>query len=113
MSSTRSAVHGHTKVTTRFPTDPKTKRPAGTNRRLAEPQPTNRTDTMSIHTVPVNDNAVSLTAARHYVATGLSVIPVRLDGSKTPAFAGWREYADRQPTDSELRRWFSGPTRHG
>ena len=31
--------------------------------------------------------------ARRYAAVGLSVIPVKCDGTKSPAFAGWREYA--------------------
>lgn len=47
-----------------------------------------------------------LTVARLYVAAGLSVIPVRADGSKAPKLAGWREYSDRAPTDAELCEWF-------
>ena len=49
-----------------------------------------------------------LAAARAYVAAGVSVIPIRADGSKAPKLAGWREYADRPPTDAELSEWF-GP----
>ena len=47
-----------------------------------------------------------LAAARCYVAAGLSVIPVRADGSKAPAMAGWRVYTDRRPEEDELVRWF-------
>lgn len=49
-----------------------------------------------------------LEAARRYVAAGLSVIPVRPDGSKAPAHPGWRAFARRRPLDLELRRWFAG-----
>jgi putative DNA primase/helicase len=51
----------------------------------------------------------TLEAAQAYVANGLSVIPVRPDGSKAPAFPGWRAFAYRQPYDLELRRWFAVP----
>src|SRR5687768_8266294 len=49
-----------------------------------------------------------LEAARRYVAAGLSVIPVKADGSKAPKHTGWRQYATRQPTDAELVAWFGG-----
>ena len=52
-------------------------------------------------------------AARGYVAAGLSVIPVRTDGSKAPACEGWREFSDRPPTAAELARWFDRPQPHG
>lgn len=53
----------------------------------------------------------TLSAARWYVRNGLSVIPVRADGSKQPEFVGWRQYSDRMPTDDELANWFgSGKT---
>lgn len=51
--------------------------------------------------------------ARRYVAAGLSVIPVRADGSKAPAFADWRQYTDRLPTEDELAGWFGGKTEYG
>ena len=63
-----------------------------------------------------------LEAARAYVAGGLSVIPVGLDGLKQPAFdllprvpdpkkpdrfvPTWKPYQDRPPTDEELVRWY-------
>lgn len=47
-----------------------------------------------------------LGVARHYVSAGLSVIPVRADGSKAPKFSGWRDFTTRQPTDAELVSWF-------
>src|SRR5262249_42922892 len=48
-----------------------------------------------------------LATARSYVAAGLSVIPVRTDGSKAPAITGWRAYSERRPTEGELRSWFA------
>ena len=48
-----------------------------------------------------------LDVARRYLAAGLSVIPVRPDGSKAPAFPGWREFARRPPTDIEVRKWYT------
>lgn len=44
--------------------------------------------------------------ARRYVEAGLSVIPVRSDGSKAPVFPDWRQYTDRLPTGEELAAWF-------
>lgn len=49
----------------------------------------------------------TLSAARCYLACGLSVIPVKADGSKSPAFAGWRKYAAAAPSDDEVTAWFS------
>lgn len=48
-----------------------------------------------------------LGVAKCYVALGLSVIPVRADGSKAPKLTGWREFSDRRATDAELREWFT------
>src|SRR5262249_37137442 len=47
-----------------------------------------------------------LAIARYYVRTcGLSVIPVRTDGSKEPA-VGWKMFQTAQPVDSTLVEWF-------
>jgi hypothetical protein len=48
----------------------------------------------------------TLEIARAYTAQGLSVIPVKADGSKAPKLSGWREYAVRLATDAELTTWF-------
>jgi len=45
--------------------------------------------------------------ALSYLAAGLSVIPVRTDGSKAPRIPDWRVFSDRRPTASELREWFA------
>lgn len=47
-----------------------------------------------------------LAVARHYVAVGLSVIPVKADGSKGAAVK-WGEFMERMPTDAELAAWFA------
>lgn len=49
----------------------------------------------------------TLAAALAYVAAGLSVIPIRPDGSKAPRFKDWREFSDRRPTTAELYRRFT------
>lgn len=50
-----------------------------------------------------------LDVAGGYVAAGLSVIPVRPDGTKSPAVAAWKQYMRRTPTEEELREWFAEP----
>ncbi|MFM8271982.1 MAG: bifunctional DNA primase/polymerase [Gemmata sp.] len=47
-----------------------------------------------------------LAVARHYVAAGLSVIPVRADGSKAAAVK-WADLMERAPTADELTAWFA------
>lgn len=48
--------------------------------------------------------------ATEYVQAGLSVIPIKLDGSKSPAIDSWTEYQTRQPTPDELTRMFRRTT---
>ncbi len=47
--------------------------------------------------------------ARAYIAAGLSVIPVRADGSKAPALGKGEveQYRERFATDEELQAWFA------
>lgn len=47
-----------------------------------------------------------LAVARCYVGAGLSVIPVKADGSKAAAVK-WGDYMERKPTDAELSAWFA------
>jgi len=47
---------------------------------------------------------------RGYVQSGISVIPLRIDGSKAPATRSWNEYRRRFASDNELRPWFAQPT---
>jgi hypothetical protein len=46
-------------------------------------------------------------AAVSYVESGLSVIPIRPDGSKAASVI-WSPYQERLPTPQELKRWFKG-----
>lgn len=52
----------------------------------------------------------TLSIARRYIAGGLSVLPLRLDGSKSPAIASWKPYQERLATDDELQSWFTRPS---
>jgi len=47
--------------------------------------------------------------AHQYVAAGVSVIPLRVDGSKAPAVRSWNEYRNRFASAVELRQWFASP----
>lgn len=60
-----------------------------------------------------NDNALTLGTARCYLAAGLSVFPVKVNGTKEPAFGGWRAYGERKPADWELRTWFQHQGKFG
>lgn len=43
-----------------------------------------------------------------YVDAGISVVPLRLDGSKAP-FCSWKPFQSRKATQRELNLWFEGP----
>ena len=47
-----------------------------------------------------------LEAAQRYTRLGLSVIPIRPDGSKAPAVPTWKEYMRHRPEEAELQHWF-------
>lgn len=47
--------------------------------------------------------------ATEYRDAGLSVIPLKLDGSKSPAIPSWTPYREQLATDAELEQWFSRP----
>jgi AAA domain/Bifunctional DNA primase/polymerase, N-terminal len=55
------------------------------------------------------DEAPLLSIALRALAAGLSVVPAREDGSKRPDLIAWKQYQQRQPTQDEVRRWFSRP----
>ena len=42
------------------------------------------------------------------VAAGISVVPIRTDGTKQPSLFGWREYQKHRASKMELERWFYG-----
>lgn len=45
--------------------------------------------------------------AKRYTAAGLSVLPIRADGTKAPAIRSWQELQARIGTEAELDSWFS------
>ncbi len=47
--------------------------------------------------------------ARSYLAAGLSMIPLRVDGSKAPALDSWAKYQHERAKVSDLRDWFRRP----
>ena len=49
---------------------------------------------------------VALTAGRAYEA-GISVVPVKEDGSKAPAVPRWKQYQTTRPTEAETEAWFA------
>jgi hypothetical protein len=66
----------------------------------------------------------TLDAALAYLRAGLSLIPIKRDGSKAPegqllpkemdpdtgrGAASWNPFKERLPTEAEARRWFGGP----
>lgn len=53
-----------------------------------------------------------LEAAKAYTAAGISVIPIKVDGSKAPA-CPWKEYQERIATADELQAWFGNGTERG
>lgn len=46
-------------------------------------------------------------AAREYVASGLSLIPIGAKSKTTPPGIAWKTYQRRRPTDQELSTWLS------
>ncbi len=52
-------------------------------------------------------DASALSSALEYLSAGLSVIPIRADGSKAPACSSWDEYKTRLPTEDEIHGWFN------
>lgn len=48
--------------------------------------------------------------AKRLREAGLSVIPVKADGSKSPMLAGWRKYSIDLPIDALVESWFGGDT---
>lgn len=53
------------------------------------------------------DETTALAYAVRYRAIGLSVIPVKSDGSKSPAYTGWRKFSNELPDDKQIQEWFA------
>ena len=52
-----------------------------------------------------------MATATEYRDSGISIIPLKLDGSKKPAISSWEPFQKRFATDTELSNLFSQP--HG
>jgi len=49
-------------------------------------------------------------AAFAALENGISVIPIRADGSKAPSLAQWTGFQQTKPTEQQLEAWFDPPT---
>ncbi len=68
----------------------------------------------STGTSKINLNSLSPEqAARILAAAGVSFIPIKIDGSKSPSLESWKEYQERHPTADELTGWFGGGKTRG
>ena len=56
---------------------------------------------------PVKDKSV-LSAALAYLRNGISVLPIKADGSKAPAISGWKRLQNSRLTEEEAQHHFSG-----
>lgn len=59
-------------------------------------------------TTPRTATNTTADVARLWLESGVSIVPMRLDGSKAPQFA-WAELQTRLPTEWEVDDWFSRP----
>lgn len=55
----------------------------------------------------MRQQASLLALAQEYLKSGLSIIPIRADGSKAPALCQWKTYQSTQPQTAELSDWFA------
>jgi putative DNA primase/helicase len=58
------------------------------------------------------NNGQTLQAARAYLNAGLSVVPIRPDGSKRPV-GEWEIYQRRVATEAELQKWWGNGSGYG
>lgn len=54
-----------------------------------------------------------LEVAQSYARLGLSIIPIKPDGTKSPALDSWKPYQDHRASDEELRAWFGNGHAYG
>lgn len=55
----------------------------------------------------------ALDIAIRYMRAGLSILPIKGDGSKAPALPSWKQFQSHSPSEPELRKWFASGTTHG
>ena len=51
--------------------------------------------------------------AKQLTASGISVIPIRNDGSKAPSIESWKPFQKKQADDATLNRWFGNGQNSG
>jgi hypothetical protein len=54
----------------------------------------------------MNGSGSVLRTATKYPEGGCSIIPVKADGSKSPALWAWSQYQAKPPSEAEVERWF-------
>lgn len=54
-----------------------------------------------------------LRTAQRYIGGGLSVHPIRTDGTKAPALSEWKYLQSRRANEGELSKWFGNGRRKG
>ena len=60
----------------------------------------------------LSDESSLLDVAKEYIAAGVSIIPIKLDGTKRPAIKSWNKYREQFATRGELIAWYYQP-KHG
>jgi len=53
-------------------------------------------------------NGTSTQHAKRIAGAGISVVPIRTDGSKRPSAPAWKQFQDRIPTEAEIEHLFGG-----
>ncbi len=53
----------------------------------------------------------ALEASLRYLGAGFSVLPIKVDGSKSPDLSSWKEYQSRAPSETEVRDWHAASRR--
>ena len=53
----------------------------------------------------------SINTALEYSHAGLSVIPIKPDGSKRPALSKWERFQTESPSEAEIRSWWKDGTK--
>src|SRR6516164_8060364 len=61
---------------------------------------------MSIGQLDEQNVMTVLEAALRYVDAGLSILPIRGDGSKRPNLPSWKEFQSRNASREEVHGWF-------
>jgi len=59
-----------------------------------------------------SDTATLEQTAAALVEAGISILPIKTDGTKAPAFP-WKSFQSRRPNRKELSRWFNNGSKYG